>query len=149
MTASAGTGQPGTEATIVLHKYLKALTAPGKEGRPNPRAGYIEKVDDRSPADAVELEVVLKEGAFEEICRVFGDESVDPLEEALLLRASLCPRLNYYGASGEVLEFGDCYLAAVQNQEKKSSKTIAACPSALVHEILAKGLISIRKQLSS
>jgi len=27
MTASAATSQPGTEATIVLHKYLKALTA--------------------------------------------------------------------------------------------------------------------------
>ncbi|NLX97809.1 MAG: hypothetical protein GXY83_16725 [Rhodopirellula sp.] len=43
----------------------------------------------------------------------------------------------------------DFYLAAVQNREKKSSKTIAACPSALFHEILAKGLADIKKQLSS
>lgn len=43
----------------------------------------------------------------------------------------------------------DCYLADVQNQEKKSSETIAACPSALVHEFLAKGHVEIRKQLNS
>jgi len=43
----------------------------------------------------------------------------------------------------------DCYLAAVQNQEKKSSKTIAACPSDLFHEILVQGLAAIRKRLAS
>lgn len=40
----------------------------------------------------------------------------------------------------------DCYLAAVQNMERKSSRTIAACPSVLFHEILAKGFADIQRR---
>jgi hypothetical protein len=47
MTASAGTGQPGTEATIVLHKYLKALTADARTrsptASPSMRAGAVSR----------------------------------------------------------------------------------------------------------
>ncbi len=40
----------------------------------------------------------------------------------------------------------DYHLAAVQNMERKSSKTIAACPSVLLHEILAKGFADLQRR---
>gem|GEM_PF-3706208 len=40
----------------------------------------------------------------------------------------------------------DCHLIAVQNRERKTSRTIAACPSPLFHEILAKGIAEIQRQ---
>lgn len=40
----------------------------------------------------------------------------------------------------------DRYLAAVQNMERKISNTIAACPSVLFHELLAKGFADIQRR---
>jgi hypothetical protein len=37
-----------------------------------------------------------------------------------------------------------CYLAAVQNEERQSSRTIAACPSDIFHEILETGFADIQ-----
>jgi DNA gyrase/topoisomerase IV subunit B len=94
-------------------KYLEQLVKPGRDGRANLRDTFIEGVHDRSTSDAVELEIVLREGAFERIAADFGDADIDPIEDALALRASLRPHLNYYGADGAVLEFGECYLAVL------------------------------------
>jgi DNA gyrase/topoisomerase IV subunit B len=98
---------------LTTAKYLETLVKPGRGGGANPRDEFIEAIADRSSADKVELEVVLREGAFERISGGFGDADIDPIEDALMLRASLRPHLNYYGADGSVLEFGECYLAAV------------------------------------
>jgi DNA gyrase/topoisomerase IV subunit B len=98
---------------LTTAKYLETLLKPGRGGKPNPRAEFIEAISDRSSADKVELEVVLREGAFEKIGESFGDASIDPVEDALMLRTSLRPHLNYYSAEGAVLEFGECYLAAI------------------------------------
>ena len=94
-------------------KYLEQLEKPGRGGRANPRDAFVEEVRDRSTSDKVELEIVLREGAFERVSVDFGDAEIDPIEDALALRASLRPHLNYYGADGAVLEFGECYLAAL------------------------------------
>jgi DNA gyrase/topoisomerase IV subunit B len=94
-------------------KYLETLAKPGRGGKANPRDEYVESVADHSSADKVLLEIVLREGAFEKIARDFGDADIDPIEDALMLRSSLRPHLNYYSADGAVLEFGECYLAAV------------------------------------
>jgi hypothetical protein len=98
---------------LTTAKYLETLVKPGRGGKANPRDEFIETIGDRSSADKVELEVVLREGAFEKIAESFGDASIDPIEDALMLRTSLRPHLNYYSADGAVLEFGECYLAAV------------------------------------
>jgi DNA topoisomerase-2 len=98
---------------VTTAKYLETLTKAGKSGRPNPREAFIESISDRSSADKVLLEVSLRPGAFETIAADYGDAEIDPVEDALMLRASLRPHLNYYSASGAVLEFGECYLAAV------------------------------------
>ena len=94
-------------------KYLETLVKPGRDGKANPRDEFIEAISDRSTADKVELEIVLREGAFEKMAEGFGDAEIDPVEDALMLRSSLRPHLNYYSAGGAVLEFGECYLAAV------------------------------------
>jgi DNA topoisomerase-2 len=98
---------------LTTAKYLETLAKPGRGGKANPRDEFVEAVSDRSSGDKVELEVVLREGAFEQILAGFGDAEIDPIEDALLLRASLRPHLNYYSAAGAVLEFGECYLAAL------------------------------------
>jgi len=98
---------------VTTVKYLETLVKPGRAGNANPRNEFIEAVHDRSGADKVELEIVLREGAFENIIEIFGDASIDPIEDMLMLRSSLRPHLNYYSTDGAVLEFGECYLAAV------------------------------------
>jgi DNA topoisomerase-2 len=98
---------------VATAKYLETLVKPGRGGAANPRAEYLEDIEDRSTTTKVELVVRLREGAYERICEAFGDPSIDPIEDALMLRTSLRPHLNYYGARGDVLEFGECYLAAV------------------------------------
>ena len=98
---------------VTTAKYLETLLKPGRGGKENPRAGFIEDIEDRSSSTKVELAIRLREGAFEQIAAGFGDASIDPVEDALMLRASLRPHLNYYSAQGGVLEFGECYLAAV------------------------------------
>jgi hypothetical protein len=93
-------------------KYLETLVKPGR-CKSNPRDEFIETVNDRSSSDKVELEIILHAGAFEKISENFGDEFIDPIEDAFMLRSSLRPHLNYYSADGAVLEFGECYLASI------------------------------------
>jgi len=94
-------------------RYLETLAKPGRGGRANPRDEFIETINDRSSANKVELEVVLREGAFEKIVEEFGDALIDPVEDVLMLRTSLRPHLNYYSTDGAVLEFGESYLAPI------------------------------------
>jgi DNA gyrase/topoisomerase IV subunit B len=91
---------------VATAKYLESLAKPG-------RAELLAAVEDRSTDEKVELHLTLAEGAFEAIVRDFGAADIDPLEDALLLRAPLRPHLNYYSPAGGVLEFGGCYLAAL------------------------------------
>jgi DNA topoisomerase-2 len=93
-------------------RYLKTLVAPGRAGAPNPRDEFIEGIEDRSSEKQVRLEIKLREGAFDQILEQFGSEDIDPLEDALMLRAKLAPHLNYYSERG-VLEFGAEYMAAL------------------------------------
>jgi DNA gyrase/topoisomerase IV subunit B len=94
-------------------KYLETLLAPGLRGKANPREAFIESIANQSTTDSVSLVVKLREGAYAEIESNFGDEEIDPIEDALMLRCSLRPHLNYFSAAGGVLEFGSCYLAAI------------------------------------
>ena len=96
---------------VLTSDYVDALLEPGRGGKPNPRHELIRRVEDHSTVDRVSLEVVLAEGAYERILEEYGDETIDPIEDALLLRASIRPRLNYYRADGGVVEFGHSYLA--------------------------------------
>ena len=98
---------------LTTARYLETLAKPGRAGKANPRDELIESVTNRSSADKVEIEIVLRVGAFDRVAERYGDASIDPIEDALMLRVSLRPHLNYYGADGAVLEFGECYLAAV------------------------------------
>ncbi|MFA6165786.1 MAG: DNA gyrase subunit A [Gemmatimonadaceae bacterium] len=108
---------------VTTAQYLKTLGAgPAADEKaatkkPNARAEFIESVVNRSTVDAVELRVVLREGAFERVSEAFGDASIDALEDMLMLRESLRPHLNYYGEDGGVREYGSDdsqgYLAAV------------------------------------
>jgi hypothetical protein len=41
----------------------------------------------------------------------------------------------------------DCYLAAVQNAERRISRTIAACPSTMFRELLATGFEDIKRRI--
>lgn len=93
-------------------KYLETLVKPGR-CKSNPRDEFIESVNDRSSSDKVELEIILHADAFDKISENFGDAFIDPIEDAFMLRSSLRPHLNYYSADGAVLEFGECYLAAI------------------------------------
>lgn len=98
---------------VATARYLETLVKPGANGRANPRAEYIEEIEDCSTSTKVELVITLRPGAYARIAEAFGDTSIDPIEDVLLLRASMRPHLNYYSAAGAVLEFGECYLANV------------------------------------
>lgn len=96
---------------VLTEDYKATLLEPGRGGKPNPRQELIRGIEDRSTVDRVSLEVALAEGAYDRILEEYGDETIDPIEDALLLRASIRPRLNYYRADGGVVEFGHSYLA--------------------------------------
>jgi len=98
---------------VTTKKYIKTLTAPGREGKPNARDEYVESIDNQSSETKVELLVKLRTGAFDKIVEKFGNASIDPIEDALMLRASLRPHLNYYSTAGGVVEFGSEYLTAL------------------------------------
>lgn len=99
---------------MATSKYIEILTKPCTNGNPNPRDEFIEHgVLDRSSVDKVELEIILKVGAFAKISAKYGNEFIDPIEDILMLRSSLRPHLNYYSVKGAVLEFGECYLALI------------------------------------
>jgi DNA topoisomerase-2 len=101
--------------------YLLALLKPTPARRgakaaakatatPNARALLIEDINDHSSAAKVHIEIRLAPGAYEKILEKYGDETIDPVEDFLMLRTSLKSNLNYYSATGGVLEFEDCYL---------------------------------------
>jgi len=98
---------------VTTIKYLETLSKVGRSGKVNPRDEFIDTIVDKSTSDKVELEIILRDGAFDRITEEFGDEGIDPIEDVLMLRTSLRPHLNYYGANGEVLEFGECYLTSI------------------------------------
>jgi hypothetical protein len=98
---------------VTTAAYLESLLKPGKNDAPNPRAALIEDIRDASSEDAVLLEITLRPGAFEQVEAAYGDAETDPLEDAFKLRGPLRAHLNYYSAEGAVLEFGECYLAAI------------------------------------
>lgn len=104
----------------VTEAWIKNLTKDNR-GKENARKEYLEVLDkdsdeyvrDMSGDLDVDLELRLKEGAYEKIVEKFGSPVIDALEDFLGLRDSLRPHLNYVGASGAVLEFGDSYFAAL------------------------------------
>ena len=95
-------------------KFLKRITCLRKDGTPNVRDEYIESIRDNSSAEEINIEIVLRKGAYDQICAKYENtEFIHPIEAMLLLRVSLKPNLNYYGANGGVLEFKSSYLAAL------------------------------------
>jgi DNA topoisomerase II len=104
----------------VTETWIKNLTI-DRKGKTNFRKEFLETVDkdndeyvrDLSGDLDVDLEIQLKDGMYEKICEDYGSPIIDPIEDFLGLRESLRPHLNYVGPSGAVLEFGDCYLAAL------------------------------------
>ena len=104
----------------VTETWIKNLTL-DRRGKENFRKEYLEMVDkdtdeyvrDLSSELDIDLELRLKDGMYEKICEEYGSPLIDPLTDFLGLRESLRPHLNYVGPSGAVLEFGDCYLAAL------------------------------------
>jgi len=91
---------------VVTDKYLETIRSE------NPRYAFVEDVDNQSPVTEINILVRLKPGAYEALV-ARATPGVDPLEEALLLRAPMRDHLNYYAADGGILELGSCYLAAV------------------------------------
>lgn len=98
---------------VTTQKYLDTLKAPKRDGAANPRMAFIERITNQSSTDAILIQVVLQDGAFERIGVQFGNSVIDPIEDALMLRTSLRPHLNYYGIDGVVLEFGESYLSVL------------------------------------
>jgi DNA gyrase/topoisomerase IV subunit B len=98
---------------VTTAKYLETLTKPGKTGKDNPRAEFIDAIFDKSSSDQVLIEITLKHDAIAIISTKFGGEDIDPIEDAFMLRTSLRPHLNYYSVDGAVLEFDECYLATI------------------------------------
>lgn len=84
--------------------FLKDLQKPA-------RGRLIAEVDDYSSDAKVDVRIRLVPGGWEEICAANGSAEIDPVEDWLLLRASLKPYLNYYGCDGRVVEFSDDYHA--------------------------------------
>jgi len=71
----------------------------------------IESINETSPPDRVEIEIKLLVGSYEHICEKYGNEEVDPIEDAFKLKLVVNSNLNYYGNNGQVLEFSQCYIA--------------------------------------
>lgn len=92
---------------VTTQQYIETLRAEA-------RAKYIaSEIFDRSTSTSVELVFKLRPGAYDEICTTFAAFAPDPMTEWLQLRKTLHPNLNYYSATGGVLEFDDCYLAVI------------------------------------
>lgn len=71
----------------------------------------IESINDISTPDFVDIEIKLLVGSYELICEKYGDDEIDPIEDAFGLKMVVNSFLNYYGNNGQVLEFSQCYLA--------------------------------------
>lgn len=74
---------------------------------------YIDKIEDYSSVNEIEINIYLKPNVMNNILNNYGDSIIDPIEDFLNLRASLKPNLNYYSCKGGVLEFNDNYLASI------------------------------------
>jgi DNA topoisomerase II len=103
-----------TTVRVVELPLRKTTEAFLKELEKESRARYIDDVANYSSAARVDVRIRLRPGAWEEITgdqSPFGGAEIDPVEDFLLLRASLQPFLNYYSADRRVLEFGEDYHA--------------------------------------
>ena len=98
---------------VSTSKYIKTISEPRKNGTPNPKMDYIEEINDYSSIDNVNLTIKLKSGAIDLISNKFGDDEIDPIQDAFMLRASMQSHLNYYGTDGSVIEYGENYLTAL------------------------------------
>ena len=98
---------------VSTSKYIKTISEPRKNGTPNPKMEYIEEINDYSSINSVNLTIKLKPGAIDLISAKFGDDEIDPIQDAFMLRASMQSHLNYYSTDGYVIEYGENYLAAL------------------------------------
>lgn len=75
---------------------------------------YIEKIEDYSSINEIELNIYMKPIITVKYLEDnFGDADIDPIEDLLNLKTSLKPNLNYYSCNRTVLEFDTNYLAAI------------------------------------
>lgn len=98
---------------VVTSNYIKSLKEEGKSGVAQQRHAYIHRITDYSSPTKIDIKIVLKPGAFEEIIAKYGNVEIDPIEDIFMLRSSMRPHLNYYGTDGSVLEFGEQYIATI------------------------------------
>jgi hypothetical protein len=95
--------------------FLANVSGPGTKVRPNQRLQFIEgdpNETNYSSGNRVQIHIRLAPGAYEKICEKHGDDVCDPIEDFLLLRATMKPFLNYYTERGSVTEYGSSnYLA--------------------------------------
>lgn len=74
---------------------------------------YIEKIEDYSSTDEIDINIYLKPKVMDYISSHYGDSVIDAIEECFSIRSSIRPNLNYYSCNKSVLEFQDSYLAAI------------------------------------
>jgi DNA gyrase/topoisomerase IV subunit B len=134
-----------------IKSFLEDLARPA-------RAALIDAVDDYSSGARVDVRIRLPPGAWEAIQAGFGSAAVDSVEDFLLLRSSLRPRLNFYGADGRVVECGDDYHAAffcwaplrrdLYRARLEREKKVLELRSALERELIRFTLVSRTLALS-
>ena len=124
--ADGGAAKPAAASKPASKAAPKAAPKAAKK----PKQAIIESVRDCSTSDSVRLEVVLAPGAYEALVGAPAPLAggavpptaspaaggADPIEEALGLRRSMRPHLNYYSHRGGVVELPNSeagYLAAV------------------------------------
>ena len=74
---------------------------------------FIEKIEDYSSTNEIEINIYLKQGVIDTIIDNYGDDTIDPIEDCFNLRTSLKPNLNYYSCDKGVLEFRTLYIACI------------------------------------
>lgn len=88
---------------VITETYVKKLE----------KSIYIEKIEDNSSTDDIDIYVYLKPNVIDTIERLFGTEEIDPIEHCFNLKNSLKPNLNYYSCENTVLSFDNIYLADI------------------------------------
>jgi DNA gyrase/topoisomerase IV subunit B len=74
---------------------------------------YIDRIDDYSSTNEIEIHIYLKNNVYKYILDHYGNDVVDPIEDCFNIRASLKPNLNYYSCDKRVVEFKNIYLADI------------------------------------
>jgi DNA topoisomerase-2 len=74
---------------------------------------YIDRIEDYSSTNEIDIIIYLKPGAKQIIEKQYGNDIIDPIEDCFSLRISLRPNLNYYSCEKGVLEFGSMYLSNI------------------------------------